>query len=363
MNVMGQADGAGGSLTKLFDMHEGIPDVRNVLGVGDPDVHLIGGRWCMFLGGFQTSFRNGLFLLRLPPGAHLGSDEWRFDTVAGKPRRARPLISQPHRSAWDGYGLHEPCYVKGRLPDRHGVTERVYYTGRSSRRVAGNTSPYAIGFLERTPLGWTRHPDPVITGAGEWPNALGAHVRYFAGKWRVWFCSTPKLAGKGEIQRNRIQYAESEDGVNWSSPCTLFGEDEGYYHAVVEFTDAGYEMVATNGPNLYQTPGYPTLGMWLLRSQCPSGRRQDWSHADPVLIAQPDMWYANGIFGPSVVYGEVSGTKVRHIFFSGVHARSRWSALAGARLRRGHRPPVPAPFYFAVGRLTMPLDGTKDGLI
>ncbi len=58
--------------------------MRGLLGVSDPDVHWIDGRWTMFLGGFTTRFRNSLFtavLLTAP--RHLGF-----------PRYARALLRQ-----------------------------------------------------------------------------------------------------------------------------------------------------------------------------------------------------------------------------------------------------------------------------
>ncbi len=55
-------------------MLKGLAPVRGVLGLSDPDVHWIDGRWTMFLGGFTTRFRNSLFTAVLPLGAPLASD-------------------------------------------------------------------------------------------------------------------------------------------------------------------------------------------------------------------------------------------------------------------------------------------------
>lgn len=48
-------------VTRLWDMVGG-PMPRGVLGLGDPDVHVIDGVPTMFLGGFSSSFRNRLYV-------------------------------------------------------------------------------------------------------------------------------------------------------------------------------------------------------------------------------------------------------------------------------------------------------------
>ncbi|PZG09942.1 hypothetical protein C1J01_36990, partial [Nonomuraea aridisoli] len=84
-----RATGARGEAV-LFDMLDGLP-VRNVFGVSDPDVHRIGDRWVMFLGGFTTRLRVSLFAAALPPGAPLSDDRWALLTDPRRPRRAVPL--------------------------------------------------------------------------------------------------------------------------------------------------------------------------------------------------------------------------------------------------------------------------------
>lgn len=313
----------------------------------------------MFLGGFHRGLRNNLFSLHLPQCADLDSNEWRFDTDPENPRYAMPLVEQPPRRAWDGYGLHEPCYVRGWVASPSGTVERerIYYTGRSSWKSAGNTSSYAIGFLEREARGWVRYPEPVIRGSTSRPSVVGPQVRYLEGKWRIWYCATEKIPGRGELPRDRIHYAESDDGVQWSEPTVLFTDGEGYHHTAVAAIPGGYEMIVSRGHDLFETPGYPAQGLWLLTSMSPSGRREDWSrHPQPVLAPRPGSWYASGAFGPSLRYDFQHGQPVRrHVFFTGVHPRANWAAMAARRLASGRRPPVPAPFYFAVGRLTMPV--------
>ncbi|MDO5744847.1 MAG: hypothetical protein Q4P23_10290, partial [Micrococcaceae bacterium] len=55
--------------TKLFDMREGYPFARNVLGFSDPSVAWIEDRWTMFIGGMAPTFRTNIYSFELPPGA------------------------------------------------------------------------------------------------------------------------------------------------------------------------------------------------------------------------------------------------------------------------------------------------------
>ena len=63
-------------------MLDGTP-ARDLLGYGDPCVARVGGRWTMFVGGFQLDFRNNLFALELPEGDELDSPRWAFVTEPG----------------------------------------------------------------------------------------------------------------------------------------------------------------------------------------------------------------------------------------------------------------------------------------
>ncbi|PZR09349.1 MAG: hypothetical protein DI536_22475 [Archangium gephyra] len=155
-----------GSPTPLMSMLDGTP-AKNLLGCGDPCVVRFEDRWTMFVGGFQTNFKNNLFALQSPEHAALDSDAWQF---VGERGRATPLISQPDRTSWDHFGLHTPSYVRGEVG---GVpVERIFYAGRGSTRVVDNTTPYSIGVLTRREGAWHRHPDPVLTGTGDSPNVL-----------------------------------------------------------------------------------------------------------------------------------------------------------------------------------------------
>lgn len=344
--------------TKLFDMRDGFAPITNLLGIGDPDVHKIGDRWWMFFGGFHTGFKNNLFSASLPSGAPLGSDHWAITTQGDRRRRAASLVAQPRRGSWDATGLHTPSYAAGTGVDatgEHYSCERIYYAGRSSASIIDNSSPISIGVLERTPHGWVRYPRPVITGEPEFASALEPKVRYFEGKWRVWYAATPRVAGKKTPPIYQIRYVDSEDGItNWSQPQVLFSTDDGYFDAVVIPGSDGYEMVTSRSGNLSGAPDFPVQGLWWLSSQTPSGDRSDWSH-DPVPILRADSgaedWYANGVLGPTVRYGDtVEDSSTMYVFFTGVSREVAWWRAAAKELAEGSRPPFPAPFYLSIAR-------------
>lgn len=334
-------------------MTEGMAPVRNVVGLGDPDVHKIGDRWVMFLGGATTNlFKVNIFCAALPPGAPLSSNDWSLICREKHPSLANPLVAQPARSSWDAYGLHTPSYVRGIDPLR-GEQERVYYSGRSSRSSTGPTSRFAIGYLERTPVGWVRHGEPVLTGSPDRPSVLEPLVRYYQGKWRMWYLSTPHEAGPGEQPDHRLEYVESDNGTDaWSTPQILFTTAEGFFDNDVIEVDGGYEMVAARGHNLYGTPNFPRQGLWWLSSAHASGDRADWTSHPMQLLDDTNAlpWHANGAFGPSLRYGDTDTDRdTLYVFFTGTYQKINWPVIATRRMLKLHKPPVPAPFYFAVG--------------
>ncbi len=352
--------------TPLFSMVDGLAPVTNVLGVSDPDVHLVDGRWTMFLGGFTTRLRVSLFTATLPPGASLSSNEWTLTTQHGRVQQALPLVADPPRRAWDAQGMHTPCFVDG--PER-----RVYYAGRSSRAVTGVDSRYAIGVLRQIGGRWVRHGPPVHVGTDERPSALEPHVRVDDGLWRMWYLSTVGEPGPGELPDYRIHYVESADGIaGWSAPRTFFTSDDGFFDLTVRRVDDRFQMIVARGTNLYGTPGYPEQGLWHLDSPTGSGDRGDWS-AEPRRLLDtgltPLPWFANGTLGPSMHLGDTGADRdTCYVFCTGTHARSNWFAAAARRAAAGRRPPVPAPFHFTTGRLAFarssirpePLQETAD---
>src|SRR5690625_3087505 len=96
---------------QIFSMLDGYKTVNNLLGAGDPNVHKINDQWWMFFGGFQKNFKNNIFSASLPAGEPLNSNmNWRITPQHDNPKKALPLIDQPDKNQWDGYGLHEPCF-------------------------------------------------------------------------------------------------------------------------------------------------------------------------------------------------------------------------------------------------------------
>lgn len=308
----------------------------------------------MFVGGFQTNFKNNLFALQLPEHAALDSDAWQF---VGERGRATPLISQPDRTSWDHFGLHTPSYVRGEVG---GVpVERIFYAGRGSTRVVDNTTPYSIGVLTRREGAWHRHPDPVLTGTGESPNVLEPKAAWLDGKWRVWFTTTPQEAGKHAQVRYRIDYVESDDGLTgWSKPVTVFDEADGYYDAAVSRAgERDFTLLLCRSTNLYGRAPFPEQGLWLASGGQNFGARDNWRIEGALLRcdAQTPEWYRHGPFGPSLVTLEQPTPRGASacVFFSGVDSRRNWWSLAWRNLRRRKWPPPPAPFFFSLGRLDL----------
>ncbi|WMT92751.1 hypothetical protein [Pelagibacterium sp. H642] len=337
-------------------MLDSYPGANNLLGTGDPNVCLFDGRWRMYLGGFHRGFKNNLFEATLPSGeGPAETTDWTFTKQEGDPNSAKMLVPQPQKGAWDHFGLHEPCHVVG--SDRSGMNtvRRIYYTGRASSETTGTEGRFSIGFLEWSATGWRRHPEPVMSGRGEMRSALGPKVIYAEGKWRMWFRMVPHEPAKGIPPRSQIFYSESADGVTgWSEPVAFSEEAELFSHAFVGRLEDGYCMVLTPVPNLHEEDGYPPQQILLSFSASPSGHRKDWSEPVPVLDASggPD-WCADGFFGSSVV--ETDGAL--EIFFTGVARHRKWLARAFERILHLRKPPIPAPYFFSIGRVTVARDG------
>ncbi|WP_405058538.1 hypothetical protein OG474_38220 [Kribbella sp. NBC_01505] len=194
-----------GSARKLWDMVDG-PMPRGLLGVGDPDVHHVNGRWIMYLGGFSSTLRNRLYRATLPAGA-------------------------------------EP--------------ERMYYTGRATARQFGPRSRYSIGVLERQGDAWVRRDAPIITGDEHRPSVLEPVVVYANGRYRMWYQANPHEIGPGDLPDNELRYAESANGVDWSKPTTFAGPNEGFFDNAVIRRGDEWLMVLARGGNLHGTPPAP----------------------------------------------------------------------------------------------------------
>ena len=115
-------------IVPLWDMVGG-PMPRGILGLGDPDVHVIDGTPTMLLGGFSSSFRNRLYIATLAPEADPASASWSLDLDGHG--RARALAHDPPKGAWDAAGMHTPSFV----PAVGDQPARIYYTGRVAETV------------------------------------------------------------------------------------------------------------------------------------------------------------------------------------------------------------------------------------
>ncbi|RIW38336.1 hypothetical protein D3H55_01995 [Bacillus salacetis] len=341
---------------KLFDQTEKYGEIRNIFGVGDPHVAKINDQWVMFMGGFQRNFKNNIFTATLPAGETLDSNNWTIETYDDNPKKAKPIAPNSEKGSWDYYGYHTPCYVSGE--DKNGEkAERIYYTGHGSKNVLDNHAPYSIGVFNKTPKGWERFPAPILTGTPESPNVLEPKVRFFKGKWRIWYVTTKQETGKKGYPQYRIQYVESLDGLtDWSEPENLFFEKENYYDASVHAAAVGYEMVVCRSTNLYGRNPFPKQGLWLLKGLEPNGKRNNWS-SEPKLILDAENgenWYQNGTANPSCQYGDTKADiNTLYVFFTGLNKQRNWLQIALRRLTKGKKPPFPSPFYFSIGRIEL----------
>ncbi len=325
---------------RLWDMVDG-PVPRGVLGLGDPNVHVVDGRTTMFLGGFSTTFRNRLYTAVLDDGADPATGPWRVET--DDRRRAQPLVADPPRHAWDGAGMHTPSYVPA-VADR---PARVYYTGRSSRKQYGATSRYAIGALELVDGQWRRLDGPLVRGDSERGSVLEPRVVHDGRQYLMWFQANPYEMGPGDPPDHELRVARSDDGVTWSAPQVFASTDEAFFDNALARTRDGWLMVLSRSADLHGTGGFPPQGLWVATADTPSPDRDDWS--EPVHVLRTDdpgtpAWLARGTYGPGVLHTD-EGRSV--VFATAVRTAPRWPRFVAGRLLRG-QPVVPAPFYLSV---------------
>ena len=342
------------STAVIFDMLDDPRPGHRLIGVSDPDVHLIDGRWTMFLGAFTTRFAIRIVEARLPAGAPVTDPRWRFETDG----RARALIhgAPAGRASWDRVGMHTPCYVRGAIAGRS--VERIYYAGRATTRMTGPGSRYAIGCLERHDGMWSRHEGPVLRGDAHRPSVLEPRVIYAGGRWRMWFLAAVGETGRGAQPDYQLRYCESDDGLAWSAPSVFATTAEGFFDNAVQHTGDRWEMLLARGTNLHGTVPFPSQGLWWSQSRTEPGARACWSPPirllDTAVASQP--WFAAGVCGPSFVYERDGGALRLHVFATGTRRRTSWWRAATRRLAGLRRPPAPAPYYLATGRLTFTTD-------
>lgn len=342
-------ESAGWSLVetrKLFDMLDSPRPGHGLLGVSDPDIHHLDGRWCMVVGAMNSRFRVRLYEARLPEGADITDDCWQFVTDDDDHAVA---LGAPEHGAWDSPGMHSPTYVRGPANDR--TVERIYYAGQLSRAMSGKRSRYAIGYLERSPGGqWVRHSEPVLYGDDTRPSAMEPYVLWAGGQWRMWYLACVGEVGRGELPDYEMRYTTSEDGQTWTTPERFATTVEGFFNNTVIVGDAGSRMIAARGTNLHGTDPFPSQGLWLADTTGVPGDRASWQPFERLLdtdtAAEP--WYAAGICGPACV---LDGDDTMHIFATGTHSPISWYRAIFQQLRR-RRPVVPAPFYLATARFT-----------
>ena len=339
-------------------MIDGYAPIRNLIGIGDPNVHLIDGKWTMFIGGFQTNFKNNIFSVHLDEDKGLDdTGRWNIDTQTKKHHKAKPLVPQPAKGEWDAYGLHEPCYVEGADVDGR-ILRRVYYTGRATAKVHDAGSVFAIGFLEFKDDSWQRGVGPVITGDKQNPSVLGPKVIYDKGVWKIWYRATPLEPVKGIYPVSSIYYAESKDGITWSKPSVFFDASHEVSHAYVHKVGEVYLMLTSTSPNIFHETPYPPQKLWLRTATHPSGNANDWS--DPIELMDAndgEQWYGDGFFGSSLVAGEDGKL---HIFFAGVNKPVNWFGDALKRLLKLKLPPFPAPYFFTIGEAVVDMNDVLE---
>lgn len=335
----------------LWDMVDG-PMPRGLLGLGDPDLHLIDGIWTLFVGGFSTTFRNRLYRARLGSGGSIGSGPWQFDL--DRRGRVQPLCADAPRGSWDAAGLHTPSYV----PPVAGNSARIYYTGRSSLKQYGPGSSYSIGVLEHSATGWRRLESPVLQGVHPRTSVLEPFVIHTGDRYRMWYQANPHEIGPGELPDYELRCVDSTDGIRWSDPVVFAGPDEGFFDNTVVQGPEQWYMVLARGSNLHNTPDFPAQGLWLITAPTPSANRADWSSPRRLLDTdRPDTpaWLGRGTYGPAAVF-----TDRLTILTTGVRSTPRWPRLVLQHLLSFKRPPVPAPFYLATGSIQQVLEITGE---
>lgn len=319
---------------QIFDTAAGFAPVENLIAIGDPNVQKFGDQWWMFFGAAHSGEKVNIFTASLPEGAPLSSDQWTITTVAGDPTQAAPLVEHPEGESDEW--LHTPSYARGLAADGS-VSERIYYT--ANRCVSEGERLFSIGVLEREADAWCRREELVWRGFGDRVNVLEPKVMWSDGKWRMWVMATAEEAGPGDLPNYQIHYLQSDNGlVGWSEPEVLFDERDNYFDAVAIATDQRSEMVVARAPNMFDTPGFPSQGLWWLSSPSPSGDRLSWT-THPVHLLDADNgppWCASGTYGPSIAYGDTDADRdVLYVFFTGAAV------------------PNPEPYVLSVARMTL----------
>ena len=343
----------------LFDMLGDPRPGHGLLGVSDPDLHREGDVTSMLIGAMTRRLTVRIVQARTPPGVGVAEDRWEFVTDARG--RAVELGAPSSRRAWDGAGMHTPCYVRGEAGGRE--VERIYYAGRRSLAGTGPNSRFAIGLLEKRDGAWTRRSGPVLTGDTARPSALEPYVVWADGRWRIWFLSAIGEVGRGEQPDYELRYSESDDGEEWEPPEVFASTEEGFFDNVVIREPDGWSMLLARGTNLHGTSPFPPQGLWVASATGTPGGRACWSEPERLLDTdlEAEPWYAAGVCGPAIVLddevpsdqtGGSAPERRVHVFATGTYPRIGWWRAAVGRLGQRRSLPPPAPFFLATGRFT-----------
>lgn len=339
--------------TKLLDMREGYAPIRNILGMSDPSVHLVDGRWTMFIGGMGPRFRTNIYRATLPQGAPIDADRWTFD-MAGR-FRARSLVPQPPRGAWNRC-MHSVCYVKGEMDGAE--VERIYHAGRPAETVLSTTAPYRIGYLEKRDGEWVSCAEPlVLEGLIGHVGVLEPKVEYRDGLWHMRYLALTS-PGDDPDGRHTLLSSVSEDGrTGWSTPTVFADSEAGFFDSVsVPFAlgdRKGHLMVLTRSGDFDDRSPYDSHGMWWSSAPDYSGDPARWTPPVQFLdaAASKEDWYGRGTYSPSLVWNDEEGQL--EVFFAASPRPTSWLRLARENLARWRPPPVPSPLYFTIGRATV----------
>ncbi|GEK22980.1 hypothetical protein [Cellulomonas xylanilytica] len=337
------------SVRLLWDMVDG-PMPRGLLGVGSGDLTSTDTEHVLYLGGFSTTFRNRFYRATAPRGADLASAGWTVDVDARG--RARPLVADPPRGAWDRGGMHTPSY----LPAGDGTPARIYYAGRRGRRHVGAGSSYAIGVLEHSGGTWRRRSRPVLTGSGYRSSVLEPLVVRAGERHHLWYLATPHEVAPGEQPDYQLMSTSSEDGLTgWTAPEVFCTAAEGFFDNAVIRTGAGWLMVLARGTNLHGTTPYPEQGLWVMTASEPSVHRADWGAPRRLLdtgAPGTPRWMGRGVCDPTLGFSDDGRLTV---VLTGTADAPPWPRLLVSRLLYRRRLPPPAPFYLATGSVTLDL--------
>lgn len=339
-------------MTKLLDMRDGYAPIRNVLGMSDPCVAHVDGRWTMFIGGMGLDAKTNILTATLPRGDTLASDRWQFTMVPGNRWRAARIVDQPARGQWNRC-MHSVCYVEGMVLGE--PVRRLYHAGRAAETVVSTGAPYRIGYLEMRDGRWVSRPHPLeVMGLRDHLGVLEPKVEYVDGYWHMRYLAL-RDPGDDKNGEHTILYSKSADGeTNWSDPVVFADAAAGFYDSVV-LVDHGRPCVLalTRDSNLSGATPYPQQGVWFAASPRYSPDLADWSAPSLTVVPEYDQdgWYRNGMCSPSLRWSDhPDEPDTLYVFFVTATARTPWPTMAYRALRSCTLPPVPAPFYFAIGK-------------